>query len=229
MTATTAEIPAAMTQQSRLLLAAHTAMRADTRRLFGAVGRLAGADPQEAERLGRAFSELVRLIHDHHWAEDDVIYPFLIERVPGFDVDAVALEHDHVELDAVMTRISARLRQLAHRRSERLRLDAQARLTDDAGKFSDVMLDHLDREEALVVPAFDTVIAAADQRVLEKEESKLATYRHLRMAVPWVLANATPLEAVELRRTAPRLIGLFHDHAWERHFLHVMAPLYRTD
>jgi hypothetical protein len=81
----------------------------------------------------------------------------------------------------------------------------------------------------MIVPSFESTISAAEQRTLEAAESKLATYRHVRMAVPWVLANTTAGEATELRRIAPRLVGVIHDHVWERRFQRLMAPLYRPD
>ena len=82
--------------------------------------------------------------------------------------------------------------------------------------------------EAVVLPAIDSAISDAERHVLQKEESKLSTYRHMRMAVPWVLANATPEEAARLRAAAPRLLGTIQDHVWEPHFTRLMAPLYAS-
>ena len=216
-----------VSEHSVLLLGAHRAMRADARRLATALSDLPDGTPEDALALGRAFAELMKLIHDHHWAEDDVIYPFLIERVHGFEHDAGRLEQDHIELDAAMARLGAGLRMLAHQRTATLRYDTHRHLIDDAAAFNDILASHLDREEDLVVPAFESVLSAADQRALAKQESKLATYRHVRMAVPWVLANVTPEEAAALRATAPRVLSLLHDHAWKQRFARVMAPLYR--
>jgi hypothetical protein len=55
------------------------------------------------------------------------------------------------------------------------------------------------------------------------EEYKLSTYQQMRMAVPWVLANATHQEA-SLRATAPRLLGVIQDPVWKPRFARVMAP-----
>jgi hypothetical protein len=77
-----------------------------------------------------------------------------------------------------------------------------------------------------VVPAFESVLSDADQHTLKQEESKLAGYRHMRMAVPWVLANVTPQEAAELRAGAPRLLGIIEHRVWEPRFAPLMAPLY---
>jgi hypothetical protein len=47
----------------------------------------------------------------------------------------------------------------------------------------------------------------------------------MRMAVPWVLAKATPEEEASLRATAPRLLGVIQDRVWEPRFARLMAPL----
>jgi hemerythrin-like domain-containing protein len=219
--------PIPISEQSQVLIAVHKAMRADSRRLIAAVEALPDGDTVSAEALGRAFAAVVGLIHDHHWTEDDVMYPFLLERVATFEEEAIRLEDDHVELDAAMARINARFRLLAHQLSPRLWRDTRSHLLDEAGVLREVLGDHLDREEAVVVPAFESVLGAADHEALQKEESKLTTYRHMKMAVPWVLANATPEEEARLRATAPRLLGVVQDRVWEPRFSRAMAPLYR--
>ena len=222
--------PVPISEHSRVLIAMHKAMRADSLRLISAAKALPGGDTESAAALGRAFAAIVGLIHDHHWTEDDVMYPFLLERVSTFEHDAIRLENDHVELDAAMARISARFRLLAHQLSAPLWQDTRSHLLDEAAAFNQVLVDHLDREEAVVLPPFESMLSEADQHTLQKEESKeeskLATYRHMRMAVPWVLANATPEEEANLRATAPRLLGVIQDRVWEPRFARLMEPLY---
>ena len=105
------DIPAiAISEHSRVLIAVHRAMRADAGRLVTAVGALPSGDTERATALGRAFAAVVGLIHDHHWTEDDVMYPFLLRRVASFKNEAIGLEDEHVELDAAMARINARFR-----------------------------------------------------------------------------------------------------------------------
>ena len=220
--------PVPISEHSLVLIAMHKAMRADSQRLIRAVDALPAGDIRQAEALGRAFAAIVGLIHDHHWTEDDVMYPFLLERVPTFEGDAIRLEDDHVELDATMARINARFRLLAHQLSSRLWEDTRSHLLEEAATFDRVLVDHLDREEAAVVPPFESLLSEADQHTLQKEEAKLSTYRHMRMAVPWVLANATPEEEASLRATAPRLLGVIQDRVWEPRFARLMAPLYQS-
>jgi hemerythrin-like domain-containing protein len=220
--------PVPISEHSRVLIAMHKAMRTDSQRLIRAVDALPAGDTHQAAALGRAFGAIVGLIHDHHWTEDDVMYPFLLARVPTFESDAIRLEDDHVELDAAMARINARFRLLAHQLSARLWQDTRGHLLDEAAAFDRVLVDHLDREEAVVVPPFESLLSEADQHTLQKEEAKLSTYRHMRMAVPWVLANATPEEEASLRATAPRLLGVIQDRVWEPRFARLMAPLYQS-
>jgi len=221
------DIPAIpVSEHSRVLIAVHRAMRADAERLISAVDALRSGDTEGATALGRAFAAVVGLIHDHHWTEDDVMYPFLLRRVTSFENEAIRLEDEHVELDAAMARINARFRLLAHQLTPVLWQDTRRHLADDALTFNQVLVDHLDREEAAVVPAFESALSAADHKALQKEESKLTTYRHMRTAVPWVLANSTPEEQADLRATAPRLLGVIQDRVWEPQFVRLMAPLY---
>ena len=215
-----------ISENSRVLIAVHRAMRADAGRLITAVGALPIGDTQRATALGGAFAAVVGLIHDHHWTEDDVMYPFLLRRVAYFENEAIGLEDEHVELDAAMARINARFRLLAHQLTPVLWRDTRRHLVDDAVAFNHVLVDHLDREEAAVVPAFESALSAEDHKALQKEESRLTTYRHMRTAVPWILANSTPDEQADLRATAPRLLGLVQDRVWGPQFVPLMAPLY---
>jgi hemerythrin-like domain-containing protein len=215
-----------ITEHSRVLIAIHGAMRADSRRLVPAVVGLDDGDTDRASSLGRAFAAITELVHDHHWTEDDVIYPFLLEAVPEFEHQALQLEDDHVDLDAAMARVGARFRLLAQGVSPSMWSTTRERLLEDATTFHDVLAAHLEREEAVVIPAFESVLSDAEQRTLRRAESKHTTYRHMSRAVPWVLANATPEEEARLRSGAPRLINAMQDHVWERQFRHLMAPLY---
>lgn len=217
-----------LSEHGLVLIAMHRAMRADGERLIRTVQALPGGDTGSAAALGSAFGAIVRLIHDHHWTEDDVMYPFLLQRAPSFESDAIRLEDDHVELDAAMARINARFRLLAHQLNQALWQDTRSHLVDEARKFKEVLVGHLDREESAVIPALESTLSDADHAALRKEESKLATYQHMRIAIPWVLANSSPEEQAALRNTAPRLLGVVQDRLWEPRFARLMAPLYEA-
>jgi hemerythrin-like domain-containing protein len=215
-----------LSEHNRLLLAVHNAMRADGNRLVAAIADLDRSDARSATALGRAFGAIIELIHDHHWTEDDAMYPFLVERVDGFEIHLVELEEDHINLDASMARIAARFRLLGHTLNDTLQAETHRHLVDEANSFRDYLTSHLQREEAIVFGLVDA-FSEPEQSALHRQESKLATYRHIRMAVPWVLANATPDEETELRAQAPRLLGAIADHVWDKSFQKIVEPLYR--
>src|SRR5687767_5826656 len=159
-----------ISEHSRVLMAMHKAMRADSQRLIAAAAALPDGDTGAAAALGRAFAAIVQLIHDHHWTEDDVMYPFLLERVPSFEEVALRLEDDHVDLDAAMARIGARLRLLAHPIGLGMWDDLRRRVSFDALALRDLLQAHLEREEAVVVPAFEDLLSGDDHRILQKQE-----------------------------------------------------------
>src|SRR5918994_87928 len=195
--------PIPTSEHSRVLIAMHKAMRVDSQRLITAVDAMPAGHIHHAAALGRAFAAIVGLIHDHHWTEDDVMYPFLLDRVKTFEHDAIRLENDHVELDAAMARINARFRLLAHQLSPALWQDTRSHLLDEAAAFNRVLVDHLDREEDLVIPPFESMISEAEQHTLQKEEATLATYRHMRLAVPWVWQTPLPKRRSTCARPLP--------------------------
>ena len=100
-------------------------------------------------------------------------------------------------------------------------------LATDVAAFQTVLTGHLEREEAAVVPAFET-IAPHEAHTLQERALKRATMRDLAMSVPWLLANITKEEEAELRAGAPKLLSLLHDHVWEHRFRRAVAPLYGT-
>lgn len=215
-----------LSEHNRFLLAVHNAMRADSKRLVAAVADVDSGDAVATNALGRAFGIVVGLIHDHHWTEDDAMYPFLLERVDGFEADLVNLEEDHIELDALMARIAARFRLLGHTLNGTLRAETHHRLVAEVSGFHDHVMSHLKREEDIVLGVIDA-FSDADQKALHRQESKMATYRHLRTAVPWVLANTSGEQEAELRAAAPRLLSTISDHVWDKSFQKIMEPLYR--
>ncbi|MBX3232171.1 MAG: NUDIX domain-containing protein [Labilithrix sp.] len=89
--------------------------------------------------VGRAFAPIAEMLHHHHHAEEQMLFPF-VERRTGSAPEKLVL--DHGELTAAIDAVNDALR------PETAREDAAAALA----RFEDVLVDHLDREEGLVVP-----------------------------------------------------------------------------
>ena len=112
-----------------LLLAIHGQFRAASARLVELAHR-------DVAILARIFVPLAQTLHHHHHAEEAMLFP-LVEKRTG--TAPSRLVDDHGELTAAITAVETALRS---------RAAVPAAIT----AFDRVLVEHLDREEALVLP-----------------------------------------------------------------------------
>ncbi|SHI68474.1 Hemerythrin HHE cation binding domain-containing protein [Shimia gijangensis] len=112
-------------------------------------------DPEQfAGRLGQYGNLLVRNLHGHHGWEDHQFFPELVSADDRFARGLEMLENDHVELDALLHRLTTK----ANRYLQMLQLspkDASAELaalSTETGAIGGFLDRHLSDEEDLVVP-----------------------------------------------------------------------------
>ena len=117
-----------------MLLAVHDQFRAVSNRL--ALLADAGAD---AVALARLFVPLAEVLHHHHHAEEAMVFP-LVLRQTGTAPDQLQADHD--EMTAAIDDV------------DRLLRARTGELADAVARFHAILIAHLDREEALVVPVF---------------------------------------------------------------------------
>jgi hypothetical protein len=132
------------------------------REAIGAAAPLVGsATPGNAERVelvATYYDNVLRLLHAHHEGEDVLLWPRLLERVPGQAamVERVAAQHEAV---------SAALA-LAHERLAAWRtapdIDSGAALAAALADLGAQLFAHLDEEEQLIVPLAATCITAPE-------------------------------------------------------------------
>jgi len=122
------------------------------------VGGVAADDNDRAETVGSYYDNVLRLLHAHHEAEDLTIYPMMVERLPEH-VDVISrvnAEHEAVLGTLVSTEDTV----------ARWRSDPSTARRDEAvaalGTLRTVLLEHLDHEEAEVVPLIALCINVAE-------------------------------------------------------------------
>lgn len=118
------------------LLSVHDQFRAASRRLSLLVDQVVDED---RARLLRAFMPLAQTLHQHHHAEEAMLFPLVLART---GVTPAELVDDHLELT---TAISAVEHALATASGHGLAKAAVA-------TFDEILVRHLDREESLVIP-----------------------------------------------------------------------------
>jgi iron-sulfur cluster repair protein YtfE (RIC family) len=121
-----------------MLLAIHDQFRAVSTRI---VALADGDGAPGIAVLARMFAPLAQTLHHHHHAEEAMVFP-LIHRRTGTAPEQLISDHD--EMTSAITRVEAALR---------ARADAET-VKSALASFHAILIAHLDREEALVIPIF---------------------------------------------------------------------------
>lgn len=154
-----------MTTTPELPLADATAMtrfHRIFREALDAVPRFVGAAPADdndrAELVGSYYANVLKLLHAHHEAEDLTIYPLMVERLPQH-LDVIS--RVNAEHEALLGTLDA-----AERAVVAWRAHPSSGSRDAAGAalegLQTILLEHLDHEEADVVPLIALCINVAE-------------------------------------------------------------------
>ncbi|HSV37630.1 MAG TPA: hemerythrin domain-containing protein [Nocardioidaceae bacterium] len=122
------------------------------------VGAAPADDADRADFVGSYYDNVLKLLHAHHEAEDLTIYPMMVERLPEHvdTISRVNAEHETVlgNLGAAEDAVTA------------WRADPSGASRDAAAAaletLTTILLEHLDHEEAEVVPLIALCINVAE-------------------------------------------------------------------
>jgi hemerythrin-like domain-containing protein len=206
----------------------HRAMRLDAARLTELVGAAQPSDAGQLAALHTWYTRYRRAIHDHHTAEESVIYPALLERDPSFaDADA-ALEGQHRVLADRLTVAGESLLGLASAAGgagwERERDEA----VRAAAALHEIIETHLDDEERTAFPRYTRAFTAEDFTALGAAAFTIVGARAVVFAGPWVLDHATPVERAELLEAQPLLLRVLYRLVLRPRFERLARPLRHT-
>jgi iron-sulfur cluster repair protein YtfE (RIC family) len=113
-----------------MLLGIHDQFRAAAAQLMRFVAQT------NAPAIERLFAQLANVLHHHHHAEEDMLFP-LVHRRTG--TAPAQLQIDHDEMTAAISAVERAI-------------ETTLGVGDAIATFHDILLAHLDREEALVMP-----------------------------------------------------------------------------
>ena len=131
------------------------------REALDAIPHLVGAAPDDSERVelvGSYYDNVLRLLHAHHEAEDLVIYPMMVERLPEH-LDVIS--RVNAEHETVLGTLGAAEKAVADWRADpsTTSRDAAAVALE---AMHPILVEHLDHEEAEVVPLIGQCINVAE-------------------------------------------------------------------
>ena len=153
------------------------------RRGFGEVPALiSSVAPGDRDRA-RAVSEHLELmsviLHHHHLAEDELVWPKLCDRAPDVADRIHLMEDQHSAITGLIDAMeSARLDWM--RSPDR---DAADRLASTVTALSDAVTEHLDAEERDAVPAIERYISADEWQEMLERGAAFLTPRTVRRAL----------------------------------------------
>ena len=154
-----------MTTAPELPLADATAMtrfHRIFREALDAAPRFVGAAPADdhdrADLVGSYYANVLKLLHAHHEAEDLTIYPLMVERLPEH-LDVIS--RVNAEHEAVLGTLEATEQAVAAWRADPSSATRDAAAAALASLHT-ILLEHLDHEEADVVPLIAMCITVAE-------------------------------------------------------------------
>jgi len=203
----------------------HRAMRVDAARLPDLV---AAAQPSDADRLvGLAawYTRFEQAIHDHHTAEEAVVYPALLERDPPFAAAAAELEGQHRVLADRLVVARESLNGLPAASGgagwERERGEAATA----ARALREIITTHLAHEEDVAFSRYRRAFTAAEFAALDATAWKLVGPRAVVFAGAWVLDHADPAERAQLLADQPLLLRVLYRLVLQARFDRLARPL----
>ena len=188
---------------TRDMVTVHRFLRREFRLAPGLVERVGEGDVQRAALVGRHLDFMSEFLHHHHTAEDDVLWPVLLERVPDDLAPLVELmEAQHERVDELLQEINALVPVWTSTASaaDRDRL---------AGLLAELYVglhEHMEAEETRILP-----LAASCMSVPEwKAIGEAATQEHPKKQLPLILGmieyEGDPEVVAELVGNAPKLL-----------------------
>jgi hypothetical protein len=203
----------------------HRSMRADAARLTELVGAAQPVQVSRLEALAGWYGRYEGAIHDHHHAEEAVIYPALLERDPSFAEADGQLEGQHQvladRLQVARESLTGLIGATGGGRWESEREEA----VKAAAALKAIVDAHTGDEEATAFPRYAAHFTAAEYAGLNKQAFKLVGMRSFVFAGPWVLDHATSDERAELLGEQPLLLRVIYRLALKPRYQRLVRPL----
>lgn len=191
-------------------LAVHRAMRASNQLLVDGFTRAPRFDPARTDALRRWFAGYAAELRTHHRIEDELIFPALAERAPGYASIGAQLDADHHRLDELMDALTLTLETWAACRDEESVGSLPADALFYAVEMRDLLAEHLDIEDAQVIPMICEHFTAEEYEVFDKAAAKAIDLKHAFWTVPWIMAMFDAPTLERLWNEAPLMLKLIY-------------------
>lgn len=183
---------------------AHRVMLRDLDRTTGVAMAMAdGGVPITARRtrtLVRYLELMAESIDHHHHAEDDILWPVIVQRA-GAQIDLTPLTEDHEALTPLLERMRGGALAFRAAPSRQSAAALAARLVELRG----VLTEHIAEEERATFPVIRRYLSVADWRDVE---ARIRRNARMSFELPRIGAAVTPPELAALKADAGAAITL---------------------
>ena len=187
----------------------HHALRRDLSRFVAAVENTPISEQAVWTALEERWLRLADVLHHHHSAEDDELWPLLQQHAEraGAEEDLSTLadmEAEHERLDAALTAGREAFAAMSghpcadHRNALEIRLSAAR----------EALLEHLAHEERQALPMLQRTLSEQENRAFEKAVEKRYPLRMVPFLLPWAMDEVPDEARDRLLETTPPGYGL---------------------
>ncbi|WP_214324831.1 hemerythrin domain-containing protein [Nonomuraea sediminis] len=192
---------------------AHYGFRRDLGHLLTAIGRIRLDDRRRVSALREHHAWVLFVLHHHHTAEDEKIWPRLRERAPGAIGTIDALEAEHEACDHWIRESTEAFQAFDSGPSEQ----GRERLTTALRTLADTLGAHLAHEETDGIPLMMAHITPEEDAEMHKTIMKDYGLYKLVKLVGWTSAEVPADVEAHLRATAPRQLLMISNLAGRRY------------
>lgn len=185
-----------------MMVIVHNALRRDIARAQSALTQWPFPDPRQRAGIGKHLVWMMQFLHRHHRTEDDGLYPLVRQRVPQAAQILDAMDADHYALLPVIDTLTETARRYIGNPCARTELVAAL------NELAVVMLPHLQREEAEMLPVVSAGVTKAEWDAIEQAHAVgPLSPAELAFTAQWLLDDASQDDRAVIRSVVPKPVA----------------------
>jgi hemerythrin-like domain-containing protein len=214
--------PATAPIDTRDMVCVHVFLRREFRLAAGVVREVRAGDRRRSRVVADHLEFITRFLHNHHTAEDELLWPRLLERVPDELAPIVHLmEAQHEAVDSLLQQIN----HLVPGWRESAATEDRDRLAALFDALYPRLAEHLDAEEQRLLPLAARSVTLQEWHELGKAGVAVLPRSEMPLVLGMFQYEGDPVVVAQIAREAPPLIRsivpLLARRAFRKHALSV--------